>query len=249
MLIAMLTAMAAFENMNVNEHRKQARDEYKDYLQYRNCLSQRFHYLLQIHKHIKNTNKQDNYSRTFVVPQILIPPICDSIEFSKLSFLSKASGKADKLEAMQCFDLNFVIQLESNFQSIQGLLKARDKIFENPKFIKIIESKYQGDGCSSVLGNDFRESFGYLTFSNFLLHGESLLETTDKTLWIINELVKELNLKWELVLDKAIADENGGFKRMNLPIPYIDDENQTPLKYNKLTKDEQAKLNFKDYPN
>ncbi|MEZ9444597.1 hypothetical protein AB4180_16120, partial [Vibrio sp. 10N.286.49.C3] len=138
-LIALLTAMAAFNNMDVNEKKKRARDEYLAYVDLLQIVCERYYLLRNLIGHSNRNNHIDWFCRGLFTPYIV--PVTDfkSADFGRFYFLSrkmtdKHTVGTEVEESQQAFNTVYYTQLEGNLKAILSSIQRRNDLYERKIF-------------------------------------------------------------------------------------------------------------------
>ena len=134
-LIALLTAMAAFNNMDVNEQKKRARDEYLAYVDLLQIVCERYYLLRNLIGHSNRNTQMDWFCRELFTPYIVSVTDFKSADFGRFYFLSrKMTGKhtvgKEVEENLQAFNTVYYTQLEGNLKAILNSIQRRNDLYE-----------------------------------------------------------------------------------------------------------------------
>lgn len=245
-LIALLTAMAAFNNMDVNEKKKRAREEYLAYIDLLQIICERYYLLRNLIGHSNKHTHVDWFCRSIFTPYIV--PVTDykSADFGRFYFLSrKMTGKhviGNQVEKKhQAFNTVYYTQLEGNLKAILNSIQRRNDLYEKQIFPVLTKLKYLGQGTHSIQANDFENHLSYFEFTNFLQFSEEINKTLCDLIQDYKAVSESLAEGARELFDEEILSENGGFTSVHFP-----EEEQH--KYQPLSQVQLKLLNASDYP-
>ncbi|HCH1153239.1 TPA: hypothetical protein NKP66_004614 [Vibrio parahaemolyticus] len=245
-IIALLTAMAAFNNMDINEQKKRARDEYLAYVELLQIITERYYILRDLIGHSNRNNHVDVFFRGVYTPYIIPVKSLKQPDFGRFYFLSrKLSGKhkvgEEVAENLQAFNIVYYTQLERNLNSILHSIERKNELYETEILPVLSKLEYLGSGTPSVQPKNFSGKLSFLEFTNFLQLSEDLNNHLCILVRDYLNLANCLNKEARDLFDDEIINENGGFTTLNLP----DDDS---FNYVPLSKAQLSILNGKDYP-
>jgi hypothetical protein len=248
LLIALLTAMAAFNNMDINEKKKRAREEYDALRYFLHCQIQRFNVLSQLYRTIEVSMKSPSFSRGLAIPYILIDFDTDPINFNDINYFGTcikngAKENAQPLPEYQCVNIAYLSAFELGYKSLLKMVRNRNEIMK-AKIMPVTNLNYIGAGKCEFPINAFKKSMPFAEFSNFLHISEEIMSAVEWTLVDLKAIIEGVSDKAEELVSKEIALENGGYPRFTLP--NWKDNNDSS--YVELTSEELVKFNSEDYP-
>lgn len=246
MLIALLTAMAAFNNMDVNEQKKRAREEYLAYINLLQIICERYYLLRGLIGHSNRNNHIDWFFRGIVTPYII--PVTDfkAADFGQFYFLSrKMTGMHivgnEVEEQFQAFNTVYYTQLEGNLKAILNSINRRNDLYEEKIFPVLTKLKYLGEGSHSIQANDFENDLSFFEFTNFLQFSEEINKQLCELIQDYRKVTDALANGARELFDEEILAENGGFTSVHFP------EEDQPA-YIPLSEEQLALLNAPNYP-
>ncbi|MEZ9843601.1 MULTISPECIES: hypothetical protein [unclassified Vibrio] len=245
-LIALLTAMAAFNNMDVNEKKKRARDEYLAYVDLLQIVCERYYLLRNLIGHSNRNNHIDWFCRGLFTPYIV--PVTDfkSADFGRFYFLSrkmtdKHTVGTEVEESQQAFNTVYYTQLEGNLKAILSSIQRRNDLYERKIFPVLTTLKYIGQGSHSIQANDFENDLSYFEFTNFLQFSEEINKHLCELIQDYKKIAETLANEARELFDEEILAENGGFTSVHFP------EEKQPV-YIPLSEQQLTLLNASNYP-
>lgn len=245
-LIALLTAMAAFNNMDVNEQKKRAREEYLAYFDLLQIICERYYLLRNLIGHTNRYNHLDWFCRSLFTPYIVPAADLKNADFGRFYFLSrKMKGKHsvgnEVDESLQAFNTVYYTQLEGNIKAILKSVERRNELYEQQIFPVLKTLKYQGQGFHNVSVNDFEGSLSFFELTNFLQFSEDISKHLCELSQDYKGLAETLASEARELFDEEIIAENGGFTSLHFP-----EESQSV--YVPLSEQQLALLNSPKYP-
>jgi hypothetical protein len=247
-LAAVITALVAFNGIEIDRVKKEKVVQYKSYVQ---LLSQLRSRLMFFHKHFDEFSKcytMDTAGRTSYLPMIMLREEYASLDLKELIFLNVHASKdksytGGKPENYDYLNISALKELDDNFLNfIEGLRNLNSlKKKENIIFAK----KFGVKKPRTMSMNQFAECIPFVDYTETLLSGEGVL-------WRYYELLKhheyayqDLKSRAEEVFDKHIIEEYGNAHDFN-PVSIMVD---TSAKFIQLSDEEIKKLHEgDDYP-
>ncbi|WP_404975887.1 hypothetical protein, partial [Vibrio navarrensis] len=93
-LLTCIAAMAAFDNMDMNEKKKKAREDIDNYMELIEIISTRYFSIKKICEMCnRETNIDHRYTRGLRIPELHVPTMYGDIKFSKYGFIVKGMSK------------------------------------------------------------------------------------------------------------------------------------------------------------
>lgn len=245
-LIALLTAMAAFNNIDVNEQKKRAREEYLAYVNLLQVICERYYLLRGLIVLSNRNNHMDCFFRGVFTPYIT--PVTDfkGTDFGQFYFLSRKITKKHIVgneveEQFQAFNTVYYTQLEGNFKAILNSINRRNDLYEDKIFPVLTKVKYLGKGTHSIRSNDFENDLSFFEFTNFLQYSEEINEQLCELMQDYKKVSDALANEARELFDEEILAENGGFTSIYFP-------KEERLIYTSLSEEQLALLNAPSYP-
>ncbi|KJY68407.1 hypothetical protein TW78_21500 [Vibrio coralliilyticus] len=243
-LVALLTAMAAFDHMNTNERRKMARDQYEAYSALLNALNERYQNIMMIREHYKLILTRDSFMRGLEPPYLLQRDVSSAPELHRLDFLrNHYRGTAVDMNVLgaSAFNVPNIGRVLSDHDYVMTLVEKRNKEFEG-SFRDKLDTYYRGNGVIAVSVDKLCDSgISYPQLTNFLRLTELTMQITDKLYHDLRQMIDELNKGCKSVLDSEIAKENSGYPTMEYN--FVNDD----IHYQKLSPNEQEKMARKGF--
>ncbi|MFV8411316.1 hypothetical protein [Vibrio owensii] len=220
-IVALLTAMAAFDHMNTNERKKQAREQYLSYSSLLYALDARYQNVRMLREQYVNLFEYDNFLRGISPPYSIMRAVGKAPELTNLSFLKKAyTGLSmEDCNSVQnsAFNIPNLNSLFSNYDYLIVLIERRNEIFEK-NFVGTLDKYYMGNGEVGVSQKALKDSgILYSELAKFLMLTESIMAILDALYYEIPKVIDELNDGCKDVLDSEIAKENYGYPTLRYP--------------------------------
>lgn len=244
-LVALLTAMAAFDHMNTNEKRKVARENYQDYWALLSSLDERYQNVMTLRDNFKNLFYRDSFSRGLTPPYLIVRDVTSAPDTARLNFLKKCfnGNGEDNLPEMRdsAFNTANIRTLLSNYDYLIALIHERNNTFKE-KILNTLNDHYSGDGQTTISAKTLkRAGISYPQLTNFLMLTESLMRLTDELYHGLRKGIDELNDGCKSVLDSEIAKEHYGYPAMKY---VFEDDN---VFYQPLSESQMAIMSQRDY--
>lgn len=250
-LAAVITALVAFNGIEIDRVKKERVTQYKSYVL---LLSQLKSRLMFLHKHFDDFSKcytMDTAGRTSHLPMVMLRDEYTSLDLKELMFLNVHASKDKSYAGGNPVDYDYLNisalkELDDNFLN---LIEALRELNSRKNDENVAVSEKLGSKKPRVISmNEFRECVPYVDYTKTLLIGEHVL-------WLYYELLKhheyayeDLRNRAEDVFDEHIIEEYGNAHNF-IPVSVHVDTNSefihlTPEEVNKLHEgDDYPKLN------
>lgn len=244
-LVALLTAMAAFDHMNTNERRKTAREHYIDFSGLLVALDERYQNVMTLRENYKELFDKDAFMRGLTPPFSIIRDVNKAPDLHKLNFLKKKYqhiGIGDLSSLRQsAFNTANINTILSNYDYLMKIVGVRNDIYK-ASISDIIDQYYSGNGSTYISAETLcKNGLSYARLTNFLMITEQIMSLTDGLYHELRNAIDELNEGCKQVLDSEIAKENFGYP--NLKYSFENDE----LQYKELSIVEMQKMHQRTY--
>ncbi|EJX1244688.1 hypothetical protein [Vibrio alginolyticus] len=245
LLVALLTAMAAFDHMNTNEKRKIAREQYQNYSYLLSALDERYQNIITMRDLYAPLFDVDSYMRGLTPPYLYKRDVSSAPALHTLNFLMKqyTSRSFNDWESVKHsgFNTGQISKLFSDYDYIVKLVDRRNEIFKS-RILDTLDRYYSGNGVTQIsAANLSQHGLPYAQLTNFLMLTEQIMEMTDTLYHQLRLAIEDLNKGRKQVLDSEIAQENFGFPVMKYS--FEDDG----LHYKPLSNKEMLKMSQRDY--
>ncbi len=211
-LAAVVTALVAFNGIEIDRVKKERVSQYKSYVQ---LLSQLRSRLLFFHKYFDEFSKcysMDTAGRTSQLPMLLLRDEYAPLDLKELMFLNVYASKDKSYTGGNPVDYDYLNisalkELDDNFLNLIEALRELNSLKHKEN---IIISEKLGTKRNRVISmNQFRECIPYVDYTETLLSGEHVM-------WLYYELLKhheyayeDLRNRAEEIFDKHIIEEYG----------------------------------------
>ena len=243
--LATITAHVAFHNMDRNEKKKIAREEYQSYSVLLITLQNWKNRLLGIDGNFPRLRKLPIYARGLAIPYILYKDNHSSLQLSSLSFLSRfvALDKDNNCASDdRCLNVLELAQMEVQFNHLILMIHRRNELHQET-FGDLLNEGYVGAGECIISDSSMRGSVSFAEFTNFLNLSEQILEISGELIIELDEVISGLNENRSRLLDKEIVKEKGGTTKI-----HSQELNKEDYEYTPLSPDQRALLYGADYP-
>lgn len=245
MIIALLTAMAAFDHMDTNEKKKLAREQYLNYSALIVSLDERYQNIMCFRETYKGLFNQNRFVRGIEPPFFLVRGVSEPPNMSKFDFLK--SHYNDSIESninsyqSSVFNAPYLSKLFSDFDYLVQLIDRRNEIHDT-KICKALDLNYSGDGQTHLRRDElYKLSIPYVELTRFLMLSEQIMKLTDDLYHCYRSAIDELGEHAKTVLDSEIAKENSGY-----PAIHYNFENDHTF-YVELSQEQMSEMSERDY--
>lgn len=247
LLIALLTAMAAFNNIDINERKKRAREELLSYGQLLQIIAERYYLVRGIVIHSNAGMNRDWFCRGINLPYIAVDTALDSVDYSKYNFLSrKLSGQFVKgtpvQEKLQPFNIVYLTQVETSLRALLQVIDRRNTLLDSTINPIISKCEYIGGGVVNAKPHNFSTEMSYFEFTNFLQLTEEMVRQMKGLMRDYKMIAECLSEGARELFDDTLIKESGG-----LPELFMPDENEL-LEYVELSEEQLKYLFSNRYP-
>lgn len=247
LLIALLTAMAAFNNIDINERKKRAREELYSYGQLLQIIAERYYLVRGIVTHSNAGMNRDWFCRGINLPYIAVDTALDSVDYSKYNFLSRKLSEqfvkgTPVPEKLQPFNIVYLTQTETSLRALLQVIDRRNTLLDSTINPIISKCEYIGRGVVNAKPHNFSTEMSYFEFTNFLQLTEGMVRQMKGLMRDYKMIAECLSEGARELFDEALIKESGG-----LPELFMPDENEL-LEYVELSEEQLKYLFSNRYP-
>lgn len=245
-LLTCIAAMAAFDNMDMNEKKKKAREDIDNYMELIEIISTRYFSIKKICEMCnRETNIDHRYTRGLRIPELHVPTMYSDIKFSKYGFIVKGMSKFsfdDDEDIKYALDLMNYINIESSYRNLISSIALRNQ--QHRDIIDRLNDKgeYQGADFFMYSAREYSSVMSFYEFSSYLKQTERIIIDMNYLIEDYKRITMGLKFCIDKLFDNEVAKEYGGI----FEVPLYED--LIEFKYVNLSEQELLKLDYPDFP-
>ncbi|WP_462154549.1 hypothetical protein [Pseudoalteromonas piscicida] len=236
LLVTLTTAKIAFQNMDSNEKKKQARTDYKEFIELISSLSVRIEIIGDIILYFGKIDMNAGYFRTLPLNKIITIDSLPNKDYGALYFLIHIERKILKIRGLseKAFSCPTYTGQDYYINKLLNLIKQRNLIYENYIYDSALGATLPN---GSINVSRLVTRLGLERSRDYFMMNENIIELAIGIYNDILDQVDSLNSCADILFDKEIIEENIS------TIEYIPPRLSNLIDYIPLSKTEKFNLN------